>query len=171
MRRLTHARSARHIHSPMLSATSFLLAAAVGLISALIFSNAYDMARVSLFNQERRVEGVWSARWRDIPAVTVRLKQEGEIISGTVQFKKILSSPFCPVAIDSTGELPLMHPRLDGERLFFEVHDDSDCSPANLLEMEMRFTGKDDAELYRHSLLPYNRDGDVGLCMKREDSF
>jgi hypothetical protein len=164
----------------MLSLSSFLLAIAVGLVSSFTFSTAYDMARAAIGGERQTVSGVWQGVWEDVPAVTVRLSDEGGFLSGTVQFTEIIRRLDGSRIIDRTNELPLVNPKFDGERLCFEVEYGphpypfpASAQPAQLAEIELTFVGYDEAELRRTGGQPEGAPEDKAMVikMKRMRSF
>jgi hypothetical protein len=126
---------------PLLSFSSFGLAAAVGLISSLTFSAAFDMARDLLSGGgAQTVSGVWRGDLQDVPAVTIRLEQNGGELTGTARFTQMTATPEGPKASGETKELPLKNVRFNGERLLFEVSNEKEGAAEIVARMEMNFT-------------------------------
>lgn len=158
---------------PLLSFSSFMLAAIVGVISSFTFSTVYDMARTALLDEPQAISGVWRGTWHGVPAVLIRLKQDGSVLSGTAQFSKIAASIDGPEVIAETYELPLVNPRLDGKKLCFQVEDETNPYPVRVVEMEMNFLSADEAKLRRTGGQPDETpiDKDIVIKMKKESSF
>src|ERR1043165_3106955 len=93
------------------SLSSFILAVAVGLISSFTFSTAYDMARSALGVKQRQYTGVWRGQWHGVPAVTIKLTQNGDSVSGTASFNRIIKTDDGPRDYGASPELPLANPR------------------------------------------------------------
>ncbi|HEY0321649.1 MAG TPA: hypothetical protein VGC66_11870 [Pyrinomonadaceae bacterium] len=159
---------------PLLSLSSFILAIAVGIISSFTLSTAYDMARSAIVGERQTVSGVWRGSWQGVPAVTIRLEQQGDaMISGTARFSKIIATNEGPKAVGETGELPLVNPQFDGERLLFEVESADESYTAAVSEMEMSFAGEGEAELRRTGGQPEGAPADqtMRIKMRKERSF
>ena len=161
------------LERPLISFSSFMLAALVGLISSFTFSAAYDMARAALSNDTQAISGVWRGRWHGVPAVIIRLRQDGNMLSGTARFSKVAASIDGPKVIAETYDLPLVNPRFDGKRLCFQVEDDTHLYPVRVVEMEMDFVSADEAELQRGGGQAVDTpvDKEIVIKMKKVSSF
>lgn len=158
---------------PLFSFSSFLLATVVGLVSSFTFSAAYDLARTMLSTDSQTISGVWCGQWHGVPAVAIRLKQDGSLLSGTVRFSTVAASPDGPKVVAETGEIPLVNPKFDGKRLCFQIQVEPHLYPVIVAEMELNFINADEAELRRTGDLPEGapEDKEVMIRMKRERSF
>ncbi|MBD0370954.1 MAG: hypothetical protein ICV60_08975 [Pyrinomonadaceae bacterium] len=158
---------------PLLSLSSFVLAVTVGLISSFTFSTAYDLARVMIYGQSPAdVSGVWRGYWEGVPAVTVTLKQQGESLSGTAKFIRVINSEDGPQVAGESQEIPLINPRLQGNKLSFELYSLDGIYTA-FVEMEMSFENQEEAELRstRRDSADVPIDKEPPLRMRREPSF
>lgn len=155
------------------SLSSFLLAILVGLISSFTFSTAYDMTSSALLSKPQIVCGFWHGQWQGVHAVTIKLEQRGDSLSGTARFSRVIATSEGPKAIGESAELPLVNPKLDGDRLSFEVRGSDETYPSILAEMEMRFTGEGEAELRRTGGKPESTRADsrMSIKMQHERSF
>lgn len=158
---------------PILSLSSFMLSVVVGLISSFTMSTVYDMALASLGEGRQARSGVWHGQWQGVHAVTIKLEESGDALSGTARFARVIATRDGLKAIGETAELPLMNPKLDGDRLSFEVRGADESNPVILAEMEMRFTDEGEVELRRTGGEPEGTREDrlVTISMKREQSF
>jgi hypothetical protein len=160
------------VRRPLLSLSSFLLAIAVGIISSFTFSAAYDMARSAL-GVRPQVSGLWRAYWKDVPAATIRLEQQGDQLGGTVSFNRIYETDEGFRSEESAPEIPLVNPRLEGKRLLFELQAPDDIRPKLLVEMEIYFENEDKASLrcVRRNSLEVPVDEEPAIGLRRERSF
>lgn len=162
------------LRRPLFSFSSFVLATVVGLVSSFTFSTAYDMAYKKFSGGPQTISGVWQGRWHGVPAVTIRLEQNGEALGGTARFSRIIATADGPEAVGETVELPLLNPRLEGQRLSFEVRGADETQTAVVAEMEMKFVNEGEAELRytdEQSEGEPKDDKAMGIKMKRERSF
>jgi hypothetical protein len=146
----------------------------VGLVSSFTFSTMYDMAFKMLSGEPQRISGVWQGRWHGVPAVTIRLEQNGDALGGTARFSRIIETSDGPKAVGETGELPLLNPRLEGRRLSFEVRGADETHPAIVAKMEMKFVNEVEAELRSSGEQLEGEQEDnraMEIKMKRERSF
>lgn len=157
----------------LLSFSSFLLATIVGLVSSFTFSAVYDMAHTALYTEPQTISGVWRGSWHGVPAVTIRLEQQGDLLRGTAQFNTVIATKDGPQAASETKELQLENVRFDGERLSFEVWNTDESNTTIVARMEMRFENRTEAELRRTGGQPEGspEDKEMGIKMKRERSF
>lgn len=159
---------------PLLPLSSFMLAMMVGLVSSFTFSTVYDLARASLSEARQEAPwGVWHGQWQGVHAVTIRLGESGKSLSGTARFAKVVVTGDGLRVIGESAELPLVNPRLEGDKLSFEVEGADESHPVIRAVMEMRFTEEGEAELRR---MGAERDGTpeekpLAIRMKREQSF
>jgi hypothetical protein len=160
------------LRRPFLSFSSFMLAIAVGLISSFTFSAAYDMARSALAPKSQTVAGVWRGHWHGVPAVTIKLEQKMEALSGTASLKKVVATENGARAVGESTEIPLSNPRFDGKRLLFELHSTDGIHPPVFVEMEMRFENGGEAELRlaRREAEASAEDKEI-IKLRRERSF
>lgn len=166
-------RARSYVRRPLLSFSSFLLAIAVGIISSFTFSAAYDMARSAAIGGERRsFSGVWHGDWHGVRAVTIKLEQNNDAVSGTASFYRVVDTEDGP---ESSGQFPaitLTNPRLDGKRLIFELQSIDEIHPAVFIEMEMQFENEEEAGL---RCIGPESEGSAEdrerIKMKRERSF
>ena len=158
---------------PMLSLSSFMLAIAVGIISSLTFSAAYDMARAALAGERHSVSGVWHGAWNGVHAVTIRLEQNGDRLSGTARFSIAVATGDGPKAAGETPELALVNPQLDGETLSFTVHGLGGSCKSTVAVVEMNFNNEGEAELRRKYDPPEDEmeNEETVILMMRERSF
>lgn len=151
---------------PLLSLSSFLLAIVVGLTSSFTFTTAYDLIRASMAGERQVASGVWHGQWQGVHAVTIKIEQSGGALSGTARFARVVETTDGPRAVGESAELPLINPRLDGDRLSFEVRGADESQKVILARLEMRFTGEGEAELRREQ-----EEESPAIPMLRERSF
>ena len=148
---------------------SFALAVMVGLTSSFTFSTAFDMARRMFSAGTQTVSGVWQGQLQDVPAVTIKLEQNGNELS----FTNIRATTDGLKAVGETKELPLRNVRFDGRTLLFEVSNDREGAAEIVAEMEMIFTDETMAELRRTGGKPAGtpESSAMVITMRRERSF
>ncbi len=158
---------------PLLSFSSFLLATTIGLISSFTFSTTYDMARSALRHKPQTVSGVWQGEWQGIRAVTIKLEQQNDTVSGTVTFYRIVATEDGPKVEGQSEEIPIINARLEGKRLVFELGAIDEIHPRLFVEMEMSFEKEDEAILRcaRLGLEDSAEDTETIIYMTREPSF
>jgi hypothetical protein len=157
---------------PLVSLSSFILAAAVGLISSFTFSTAYDMARFQFGGEFRTVAGVWRGQWHGVHAVTIKLTQNGDSFSGTARFNRIIRTDDGPHVEGVSPELPLSNLQFDGHRLSFEIHleEGEEVHPRIFVAMEMWLENEDEA-LLRSSGRESTDSSEEPIRMRREPPF
>ncbi|HEX8747711.1 MAG TPA: hypothetical protein VF717_10975 [Pyrinomonadaceae bacterium] len=163
-------RTGRCIGRPLLSLSSFMLAIAVGLISSFTFSAAYDLARGAFEAEPAAVAGVWHGHWNGVHAVTLRLEQGCESLSGTARFSRVIQTGDGLKVIGESAEVPLINPQLRGDMLTFEIKNPEVSTAAATIGLEMRFTKQGEAELCREQEQP-GREESWTITMLQEPSF
>jgi hypothetical protein len=157
------------VRKPLLSLSSFLLAIAVGIISSFTFSTMFDMARMKLYGPGQAVQGLWHGQWHGVHAVTIRVERNGDALSGTARFSRVVVTRDGPKVVGESGTLSLINPKLKGDSLSFEVQSPEEMYPAITTIMEMRFTNEGEAELRRIS--GQQEDEVLPIAMSKERSF
>ncbi|HEX8175403.1 MAG TPA: hypothetical protein VF543_09810 [Pyrinomonadaceae bacterium] len=163
-------RTGRFIGRPLLSLSSFILAIAVGLVSSFTFSAAYDMALGAFVAEPAAVAGVWHGHCKGVHAVTIRLEQGCDFLSGTARFSRAIKTGDGLKVIGESREVQLINPQLRGDVLTFEIEDPEASIAAETIRLEMRFTKQGEAELWRAEQQPEQEESWT-ITMLQERSF
>lgn len=108
-------------------------------------------------NGSERLLGIWRGQMETLPAVTLNVTDEGGALNGAVLFYLIKKSFTMSEPTTSTPGVPepLLHPKLDGNSLVFEVSHRRSHPPNTLSDPSVRFRLKpvdaDKAELVNES--------------------
>ncbi|HEX8069589.1 MAG TPA: hypothetical protein VF546_06540 [Pyrinomonadaceae bacterium] len=87
------------------------------------------------------VVGNWEGTYHDAPAITLRVKLDGERLSGTVVFYRIIEDSRGARA-DGQAEVPMLEPKFDGAVLSFKIKPPAE--EAKPFDMELKLTGPDE---------------------------
>ena|GEM_PF-5695336 len=93
------------------------------------------------------VAGTWEGTFHDVPAITLKIKSEGDKLSGTVVFYRIIERGGGGPKVDGQVEVELIEPKLAGASLTFKVKPppppDMKVEP-KAFDMELKLTGADE---------------------------
>ena len=129
------------LHYASVRATlGFPLAVVVVLVFFAFAFSPYAKAAVTTIDV---AVGTWEGRLEGIPAVTLKLKRNGDGLGGSVVFYAVQDDGSGP-AVTAKSELPLVDTRFHGERITFGVDFQN-----RVIQFELNFLKEGEAEFRR----------------------
>ncbi len=128
----------------LLTVTAFLLAACCGIASVFSFNFIRDDGYKKTVRSANGVSGTWRGEWQGLPGATLIIKSTTDQPGGTIAFYPLKKTSSGLKVAGSTGELPLIKPKLDGDSLSFKIKRPlSD----DIIEAEVDFISENEAVL------------------------
>ncbi|MBA3438419.1 MAG: M56 family metallopeptidase [Pyrinomonadaceae bacterium] len=120
-------------------------------------------ASATVNEAQNSIVGTWQGTWNgNFPAMTLRIKANGDKLSGTIVFYRSVKTDSGLKVDGQTDELPLIEPSFDGKTLLFKV---IRSKSKEAVEFEMKITGNDEAEAWNVGVIDGNT---ITVKLKRE---
>ena len=93
------------------------------------------------------IGGTWQGKMNNLPAVTLSVKDEGDKLSGTITFYRVMDDGSGP-AVAGKDTLDLVNPKLEGKTFSFEVKTPN----GEMRKMVFQITGENEGSLKVHAI-------------------
>ena len=110
------------------------------------------------------IAGIWEGKAEGVPAITLTIKEDGDHLSGSVTFYRIVDDGSGPtVAGKETRDL--INPKFDGKIFSYQVKGRND----DMINQQMEITGKDEAVIKMRRVINGNAE-DVPIKLTRSQA-